>query len=118
MTISEPIDPNELYATDPDGEYGNVTVTSSSVDCSATSANLEGTISYEASGLATGPYSGIFTESGTFEINGAGEITSFSATFRIDSATGEVINGTKSAEDVSGSVTCYNNFLGAVTATR
>jgi len=45
-------------------------------------------------------------------IGSGGEITSFTATFTIDSTTGEVVNGTKSAPNISGSVSCAN-LLGA-----
>jgi hypothetical protein len=103
---TEPIDPNEAFLPD---EPGDVTITSSSVDCSATT--LEGAISYEASGPATGPYPGTFTESGTFTLDSEGNIISFVATFTIDSTVGEV-SGTKSAEEISGSVHCAT-LLGA-----
>ena len=103
---TEPLDPNEVYFPD---EPGDVIVTSSLIDCSATTQ--EGAISYEASGPATGPYPGTFTESGTFTLDSEGNITSFAATFTIDSTIGEV-TGTKSAEDVSGSVICVD-LLGA-----
>ena len=52
--------------------------------CTANSPGA-GTISYEASGPATGPYPGTFTENGTFTVASGGEIKSFTAEFTIDS---------------------------------
>jgi hypothetical protein len=88
-------------------EPGDVTVTP---DTCSEALDAE-TISYVASGPATGPYPGTFTESGTFTIGDGGAITSFTATFDIDSTIGEV-TGTKSAPNLSGTVTCFN-LLGA-----
>lgn len=79
--------------------------------CTANSPGA-GTISYEASGPATGPYPGTFTENGTFTVASGGEIKSFTAEFTIDSPIGDV-TGTKSAKNIGGAVECANNVLGA-----
>jgi len=64
------------------------------------------TITFEASGVATGPFPGTFTETGTATVGpqtlpptdvrvGTGTLTSFEAEFTIESLTGEVITGSK-----------------------
>jgi hypothetical protein len=78
-------------------------VTLTTIDCDASRVS---TVSYSASGLATGPYPGPFTVAGTVTIQPqtqpgprpgtvAGPLASLSETFTIDSATGTV-TGTKS----------------------
>jgi hypothetical protein len=105
-----PVDPGVPFVPD-EGDDGDVTVTPSTVACSATT--LEGTISYEASGQVTsdspmGPsYPGTFTETGTFTHDSEGNIESFEAEFEIVSPIG-VVSGTKSAQNVGGSVTCVS----------
>jgi hypothetical protein len=89
-------------------EPGDVTLTPDT--CSEAQGPETKTITYVASGPAAGPYPGTFTESGTFAIGSGGQIT-FTATFAIDSTIGEV-TGTKSAQNLSGSVTCVRT-LGA-----
>lgn len=94
---------------------GEVTV--EAVNCSIDEAQGTGTISYTATGHATGPYPGTFTETGTFTLGdappdatlpGQRTITSFTAEFEIDSpATGTRITGTKSAENLSLLARCY-----------
>ena len=81
---------------------GELTVTSD--NCSSESEG-EGTISYAASGQATGPYPGTYTETGTFTVDGFfRRVTSFSAEFEItDEATGTRVTGTKSMPEGGGS---------------
>lgn len=49
-----------------------------------------GNFTYIATGTATGPYPGPFSESGKFTVNSVGEVTDFSANFKIDSPQGTV----------------------------
>ena len=66
-------------------------------DCDPTG---DSTIGFSVSGVATGPYPGTFTETGTFTLgpqtssDGLGPVTSFEAEFTINSAAGAV-TGTK-----------------------
>jgi hypothetical protein len=94
-------------------QVGEVSI-ESDVACTADTPGA-GTIECVASGPATGPYPGTFTETGTFTVASGGEITSFSATFTIDSPIGASIeiSGAKSAQNITGAVTCANNVLGA-----
>jgi hypothetical protein len=98
---------------------GEVTVTSSIFLEDCTSEGGGDVISYQASGpVTTGPYTGTFTESGTFTLDSEGQITSFKATFTIEekSPTGEVttkVTGTKeSTQDFSGSLNCPRQLGG------
>ena len=94
---------------------GEVTV--EAVNCSIEKAQGTGSISYTATGDATGPYPGTFTETGTFALGdsppdaflpGQRTITSFQAEFEIDSpTTGFRITGTKSAENLTLLARCY-----------
>jgi hypothetical protein len=55
------------------------------------------TFTFEAVGFATGPYPGLFTESGSFTITNGTQITAFSATFDITDANFVLLaSGTKS----------------------
>lgn len=101
-------------ADPPVQDFGGEVTVESSVVCTSNSPGA-GTIEYVASGPATGPYPGTFTETGTFTIASGGDITSFTATFTIDSPIGAPIevSGTKSAQEVTGAVRCANNVLGA-----
>jgi hypothetical protein len=66
-------------------------------DCNPTG---DSTFTFEVSGVATGPYPGTFTETGTVTVgpqtnaNGTGTVTAFEAQFTINSAAGTV-NGRK-----------------------
>lgn len=94
---------------------GEVTV--EAVNCSIDETQGTGTISYTATGDAVGPYTGTFTESGTFTLGDAPSdavllnqrtITSFAAEFEIVSpSTDTRITGTKSAENVPLTARCY-----------
>src|ERR671937_1310516 len=75
------------------GENGDAAVVSASVTCTSPST---GVLTYDAVGTATGPYPGTYEESGSFHYED-GIVTSFSATFTIDSALGQV-HGQKSLE--------------------
>jgi hypothetical protein len=88
---------------------GEVTVTSSidAIECNV-SASGGDEISYEASGQATGPYPGTFTESGTFTLDSERNITSFEATFTIDSPIGKVTGTKQSTQGFSGSLSCLS----------
>ena len=70
------------------------------VDCGATPLDVS-TVSYDATGTATGPYPGTFVESGTVTYDGA-EVLTFHASFTIFSAD-TTITGTKSLRVVPGS---------------
>ena len=80
------------------------TFTGSASQTPATTCRLEldnsGDATFTASGVATGPYPGTFTETGSYSFgpvvnpNGFGVVTSFHSTFTITSATGSV-SGTK-----------------------
>jgi len=87
---------------------GEVTVTSpvDPTECLSISGGDE--ISYEASGPATGPYPGTFTESGTFTLDSERNITSFAATFTIDSPIGKVTGTKESTQGFSGSLSCLD----------
>ena len=88
---------------------GEVTVTSSidTIECNV-SASGGDEISYEASGQATGPYTGTFTESGTFTLDSERNITSFEATFTIESPIGKVTGTKQSTQGFSGSLSCLS----------
>ena len=91
-------------------------VTLEAVNCSIEDQGT-GSISYTATGDATGPYPGTFTETGTFTLGDPPpdatssiqrSITSFQAEFEIDSpATNTRVTGTKSAENVPHVAACY-----------
>jgi hypothetical protein len=75
------------------------------------------TISFSSSGLASGPYTGTFTEVGTatigpqsFDTNGTplGSVLTFDAVFTIDSPTGDVI-GTKTLGPITNPGTQFAN---------
>jgi hypothetical protein len=81
--------------------------------------STSGTFPYSASGVATGPYSGTFTESGTVTttvitvppFNGFVRATGFSATFTVYSPSGDVlVTGSKSLDTSvpNASVFCQN----------
>jgi hypothetical protein len=90
-------------------------VTSTAVNCTQDSQR-EGTITYTATGEATGPYPGTFTESGTISTTKeAGDefaqVTSFSAEFEIvDDAGTTRVSGTKSlSEDSTARAECIED---------
>jgi hypothetical protein len=84
-----------------DTQVGELTLTSN--NCSREPEG-EGTISYTASGPATGPYPGTFTESGTITVRNGGEgpfkdIIDFNAEFEIvDEAGTTRVSGTKTLD--------------------
>jgi hypothetical protein len=71
-----------------------------------------GDFSFSASGLATGPYSGTFTETGTGHVDPpvSATVTAFSASFTVYSAAGDVlVTGTKSLDTtVPNGAACHN----------
>lgn len=78
------------------GEQFNSVGGPGSVNCDAV-----GDFSFTASGVATGPYSGTFTETGTGTISQIffGPVTAFSASFTVLSPSGDVlVRGTKSLD--------------------
>jgi hypothetical protein len=75
------------------GESGDAAVTSASLTCSSTST---GVLTYDAVGTAIGPYPGTYEEHGTVRYEN-GTVTSFNATFTIDSPAGQV-QGQKTLE--------------------
>jgi hypothetical protein len=83
------------------GENGDSAVTSASLTCSTTSS---GVLTYDAVGTATGPYPGTYEEKGTFRYDN-GTVTSFNATFTIDSPVGHV-QGQKTLE-LGQDATCF-----------
>src|SRR5919201_923598 len=83
------------------GENGDAAVVSASVTCTSPST---GVLTYDAVGTATGPYPGTYEESGTFRYDN-GTVTSFNATFTIDSPVGQV-QGRKSLE-LGQDATCF-----------
>ena len=88
------------FATPPGA--GSITVTSASCDLSPTGTS---SFSYQVSGVATGPYPGTFTETGTVTMgpqvfgggfsNPSGLLQSWTASFTINSAAG-LVTGNKS----------------------
>jgi hypothetical protein len=88
-------------------------VTPTTYDCQPAGTS---TVSFTASGAATGPYPGTFTETGTVTfgpqpINGFGAVTSFTATFSITSALGTV-TGTKSLAPTQSTAVGFCNEIG------
>ena len=86
-----------------------------------------GSIRYQTSGPATGPYPGTYVENGTFTFGPAipgtdeNELLSFDATFRIDESPGvTVVRGTKSSDGGTLTYGCTNdgpiNALGGTAA--
>ena len=64
--------------------------------------DIGGTFSFAATGVAVGPYSGPFTETGRASITPDGTLTAFTAAFTIDSPLGQV-TGTKTLTGGTGS---------------
>jgi hypothetical protein len=94
---------------DPPGEGGTL----ATVSCNPTPGGLA-TASFESAGLATGPYTGTYTESGTFTVRTATRTEfpaaeGFQATFEIVSGP-NVITGTKTFQ--SGFGRCEDDFGG------
>jgi hypothetical protein len=92
---------------------GETTITNPGATCtpSNTMDGASHTFSYTATGVATGPYPGTFTESGTVtfsntfpDSNGdpAGPISSWNVSFRINSPAGQIV-GSKSISRTPGS---------------
>ena len=76
------------------GGLGLVDVTG---ECTAVAGGQWGPLSYSASGIATGPYPGPFTETGTVTgslttgtVFASGDVVTWTANFTIDSPTGDV----------------------------
>jgi hypothetical protein len=89
--------PTEAQALPPSLQ-GEVLFASTSNVGQAVSTSCGGTtFTFQASGSASGPYDGTFTESGTFTYNGLGQVTAFQASFTIFDANGsQIVSGTKS----------------------
>ena len=103
-----------------DGDGGGITTIGQveiSGDCTPTVPS-QFTLSYTASGPATGPYPGTFTESGTLTANlvsdggffvfGLDTVVTWTANFTIDSPVGDV-TGTKTQTTVLGSTSYCQN---------
>lgn len=76
-----------------------------SLSCNSNSGT--GSFSFTTSGTATGPYPGTFTETGSATVNPAAHLASYTATFTIDSAAGEV-TGTDTLSAPSGA--CFTGL--------
>jgi hypothetical protein len=74
------------------------------ISCSSNSGT--GSFSFTTSGTATGPYPGTFTETGSGTVNPAARLASYTATFTIDSAAGEV-TGTDTLNSSGINSTCF-----------
>ena len=76
------------------GETLTGTGPATSMHCEVREGRTAGSFDYEVTGLATGPYTGMFVESGSVAFDVLGGVESFHATFDIVSAAGNV-HGTK-----------------------
>lgn len=95
----------ENFDTDPSGDV--ITGT-----CDPAGAS---TINFSVTGIAVGPYPGTFSESGTFTFGPTQTLTSFTASFTIDSPAGQV-TGTKTL--VSGFGSCSQTMVDGALITK
>ena len=107
------LDLEQLWAGDSTPGSPDTTQTTVEVQ-SECNPNGTSTITYEASGVAVGPYPGTFHETGTITgVSGnpffaiPGQILTFEAEFTIDSPVGQV-EGTKSGPLAGGPTTIFN----------
>jgi hypothetical protein len=95
------------------GETFNPTSPGSASGACTTPDN--GSFTFSTSGTAAGPYSGTYTESGSFTITNA-TLTGFSATFTITNATGKV-SGRESLTVVNGAASCSPGAFATIAGT-
>lgn len=74
---------------------------------SSYNCNLNGTVTFSASGTASGPYPGTFTESGSATVTGH-RVTALSATFTIASSAGTV-SGSFAATTFTAEFACFQD---------
>jgi hypothetical protein len=106
---------------------GQPTITDPGATCTPTNAPPDGashTFSYTATGVATGPYPGTFTESGTVTFsntfpdqngNPGGPISSWAVSFTIDSTAGQVVGDKRLSRTPGAFANCGDITRGGLT---
>lgn len=112
--------PGALAASPLTGEtFAGSAETTATLDCTFSGQPTE-SFSYSSTGVASGPYAGTYSETGTVTLNSSEEVVGFDATFTIASP-GGTVQGTKSfgPQTVGGDGFCgpgmFQNSAGSAT---